>query len=71
MRVASGRASGVKRDKSIIQDCLAVATPDEGRGRKNKKILHFLSHVNLILVYQLLLQVAMSLIVCTGPQKNH
>jgi len=34
MRVASGRASGVKRGKSMMRDQLAVATPDKGRGQQ-------------------------------------
>ena len=37
MKVASGRASGVKRAKSMMRDRLAVATPDKRERPKEEE----------------------------------
>jgi len=50
VRVASGRASGVKRAKSMMRDRLAVATPDKGSGRKKKKINEAGVHIGKLLL---------------------
>ena len=39
VRVASGRASAVKRAKSMMQDRLAVATPDKRERLKKEEVV--------------------------------